>query len=154
MFFDLINVSAIFQVYINHAITELLDIICIVYLNDILIYFYDSKKHAKHVQMILKHLKVFRLYVKLSKCQFNFTKISFLSFHISTDDVSIVTIINWLISKFFNKMQVFLKFANFYCWFIKNYSQVIHYLTNLLKNFIKRWKTESFQWNKRVKKIF
>ena len=49
MFFDLINASAIFQVYINCAMTEFLDVICIVYLNDILIYSCDLKKHAKHI---------------------------------------------------------------------------------------------------------
>ena len=32
MFFDLINVFAIFQVYINHTMTKLFDIICVVYL--------------------------------------------------------------------------------------------------------------------------
>ena len=149
MFFDLINVSAIFQVYINHAMTELLDIICIVYLNDILIYSHDLKKHAKYVWMMLKCLRVFRLYVKLSKCWFNFTEISFLNLYINIDDISIksdwiVIIADWSTSEFFNKVQVFLKFANFYHWFIKNYSWVMCHLTNLLKNFVKKWKTESF----------
>ena len=149
MFFNLINVSAIFQVYIYHAMTELLDVICIIYLNDILIYFCDSKKHVKHIWMMLKCLKIFRFYVKLSKCWFNFTEISFLSFHISTNSVlmksdQIVTIVNWSTSEFFNEVQVFLKFANFYHWFIESYLWVTCCLTNLLKNSVKRWKTESF----------
>ena len=36
--FELINVPAFFQAYINKAITDLLNVIYVVYLNDILIY--------------------------------------------------------------------------------------------------------------------
>ena len=149
MFFNLINASTIFQVYINYVMTELLDIICIVYLNDILIYFCDSKKHAKHVWMMLKHLRAFKLYVKLSKCWFNFTEIFFLNFHINIDNVSmksnqIIIIMNWSTSEFFNEVQIFLKFANFYYWFIEDYLQVICYLTDLLKDFVKKWKIKFF----------
>ncbi len=42
------------------------------------------------------------------------------------------------------KIQIFLDFVNFYCWFIKNYSRIasflIHHLkTSLFSNIKKRW---------------
>ena len=41
--FDLINALVIFQVYINHALCDLIDDFCIIYLDDILV-FSKSKK--------------------------------------------------------------------------------------------------------------
>jgi len=45
MLFKLINVSIIFQVYINQTLTELVNVFCVIYLNDILIYFNFLKEH-------------------------------------------------------------------------------------------------------------
>ena len=45
MFFELINVSTIFQIYINKILRDFIDVICVVYLNDILIYNNDSTFH-------------------------------------------------------------------------------------------------------------
>jgi len=54
MSFKLINVSATFQAYINWALTELVDVFCVIYLNDILIYFSFLEEHQSHVKQILK----------------------------------------------------------------------------------------------------
>ena len=35
---------------------RLLNIICVIYLDNILIYFNNLKAHAKHIQIILKYL--------------------------------------------------------------------------------------------------
>ena len=43
--FGLANASATFQAYINKALRGLVDIICVIYLNDILIYSSDSAQH-------------------------------------------------------------------------------------------------------------
>src|SRR2546430_8728499 len=54
--FDLINASAIFQVYINHALYELVDDFYIVYLDNILVFFkteeehYRSEEHTSELQ--------------------------------------------------------------------------------------------------------
>ena len=44
IFFDLINISTIFQIFINKTLNELINQIYIVYLNDIFIYFKTKKK--------------------------------------------------------------------------------------------------------------
>jgi len=54
MLFRLINVSVTFQVYINWALTELVNVFYIIYLNDILIYFSSLEEHQSHVKQILK----------------------------------------------------------------------------------------------------
>ena len=89
MSFDLANASAFFQAYINKFMTELLNVICVVYLNDILIYITDenSKTHWKAVRKVLIWLWEFKLFVNMKKCKFMTTEVEFLRFIVSTEDV-------------------------------------------------------------------
>jgi hypothetical protein len=54
--FGLANAPATFQGYIHKALGNLLDTICIVYLDDILIYSRDESKHVEHVKAVLHRL--------------------------------------------------------------------------------------------------
>ncbi len=45
MLFKLINAFAIFQIYINKILRELINITCVVYINNILIYSNNLAKH-------------------------------------------------------------------------------------------------------------
>jgi hypothetical protein len=45
IFFDLVNVFAIFQAYINKALADLIDINCVIYFNNIFIYSINRIKH-------------------------------------------------------------------------------------------------------------
>jgi len=51
--FGLTNAPATFQAYIYKALGHLVNSICIVYLDDILIYSRDKTEHEKHVKMVL-----------------------------------------------------------------------------------------------------
>jgi hypothetical protein len=48
--FDFINVPAIFQTYINKALTEFIDINYIAYFDDIFIYFFIYIKHQRYIR--------------------------------------------------------------------------------------------------------
>ena len=61
MSFGLANAPATFQAYINRALSDLLDVCCVVYLDDILIYSDSEAQHEKHVRMVLERLRKFRL---------------------------------------------------------------------------------------------
>ena len=69
--FRLANTPATFQGFINYALQDLLDICCIAYLDDILIYSDNDAEHVEHVQAILKCLQEHGLYIKLEKCKFH-----------------------------------------------------------------------------------
>ena len=45
MFFDFVNVFAIFQFYVNETLKSYIDVFCVMYLNDILIYFKNKQQH-------------------------------------------------------------------------------------------------------------
>ena len=53
MLFELTNAFAIFQFYVNHMLKSFMNICCVIYLNDVLVYFEMKKQHWKHVCKIL-----------------------------------------------------------------------------------------------------
>ena len=87
MLFELANASAIFQTYINQTLAELLNVFCIVYLDNILIFSQNENEHQKHVKQIMKKLQKFKLFVKLLKCIFSQILVRFLEFVIDTEEI-------------------------------------------------------------------
>ena len=159
MSFDLNNASVIFQTYINKILTELLNNFCVIYLNDILIFFVEKIDHVDHVKQILERLRKFKLYASFKKCEFFITKVNFLEFVIFTKSIlmnlSRIDIIKtWFRSKMYWKIQVFLRFVNFYWRFIHHYSQIAKSLTELLKYSVKDVKMNSFIWSSEAKQAF
>ncbi len=159
MSFNLINASVIFQTYINKILTKLLNNFYIVYLNNILIFFVKKINHVDHMKQILKRLRKFKLYASLKKCAFFITKVNFLKFVVFTKSVSMnlskVNIIKtWLRLKMYQKIQVFLRFINFYQHFIHHYSQIAESWTELLRNSVKDVKMSSFIWSSEAKQAF
>jgi hypothetical protein len=67
--FSLTNAPAQFQAYINKALVGLVDVTCIVYLDDVLIFSETKKEHVSHVREVLQQLREAKLFVKLSKCK-------------------------------------------------------------------------------------
>jgi hypothetical protein len=55
----------------------------IIYLNNIFIYFKLKKNYYAHVKIIIKRLRKYKLYIKLSKCFFNVEEVEFLKFIIN-----------------------------------------------------------------------
>jgi hypothetical protein len=55
----------------NEILKGLLDRICIIYLDDILIYSRNPKEYIEYIYQVLERLEVYSLYIKLSKCEFD-----------------------------------------------------------------------------------
>ena len=118
--FGLTNAPASFQSYANNCLHEFLDVFCIVYIDDILIYSRTLEEHKAHVKQVLSRLHEYGLTCKLSKCEFHATSTSFLGFIISPDGVSmepdhVSAITEWPTPTSVHNIQIFLGFANFYC---------------------------------------
>ena len=73
----------IFQVYINHALCDLIDDFCIIYFDDILVFLKFKKEHYQHLQLIIKHLHHTELYVNSKKCEFFKIEVKYLDFLIN-----------------------------------------------------------------------
>ena len=153
MSFELTNASAIFQFYIDRVLFNLIDVIVVVYLNDILIYSENEEDHEKHVKKILQVLKNHELLNKSKKCVFSTKTIEFLRFIISSEEIfmnfnRVAIIVNWSVLTSIKKIQFFLKFCNFYRRFIRNYSKIALTMIELTK------RTTRFEWNSATQTSF
>ena len=116
--FGLTNAPAMFQAFIDKALGEFLDITCVVYLDDILIFSKNESDHEEHVRQVLAALRHYDLHLKISKCSFNTTEVDFLGFRINTEGIfmdpeRIRAVEEWLPPQDVHQLQVFLGFANF-----------------------------------------
>jgi len=100
LLFKLTNESSSFQNFINDILHDFLNVFCIMYMNDILIYSNSKKKHTQHVHQILKRLRVVELQINIKKCEFSVIKIKYLSLIIIIHEIKmnsekINVIMNW-----------------------------------------------------------
>ena len=107
--FELVNALAAFQAYINLALREFLDFFVIGYLDNLVIYLKKHKDHTEHVCKVLEKLHQYNLYVKLSKCVFNLSKIKFLGFivnrlRVAMNLVNLGSIATWPLPKSFQDL--------------------------------------------------
>ncbi len=145
--FRLTNAPASFQSYIHGVLRPYLDIIVIVYLDDVLVFSCNPFQHEKHVGEVLKALFKAGLYAKLSKCLFSVTRILFLGFILTDQGVEmeedrISIILNWPEPESVREVQSFLGFANFYCRFVKEFSRIAYPLTDMTKGATQRTKND------------
>ena len=136
--FGLTNAPATFQNYIHTALRGLLDVVCVAYLDDILIFSPDRETHTDHICQVLQRLRDAQLYAKPAKCIFYQDQVEFLGFVISRAGISmdkqrVEAIASWEIPKSYHEIQVFLGFCNFYRRFIRAYSLIALPLTSLLR---------------------
>jgi hypothetical protein len=87
--FGLTNAPAQFQAYINQALARLIDITCIVYLDNILIFSDTKEEHKAHVKEILQRLRDAKLFVKLSKCEWHTQRTKYLRYIVSPNRISV-----------------------------------------------------------------
>jgi len=78
--FELTNSPGITQIFIKDTLHEYLDIFCVCYIDNILIYSQTLKEHKKRVRMVLQKLKEAELFIKPEKCEFSIEKTTFLGF--------------------------------------------------------------------------
>ena len=118
---------------INKVLRNLIDLICVIYLNNILIFDNVSTQHWRHVKMMFERFRDYKLYVNLKKCEFDITQIEFLNFIIFIDEVSMNskkmrTIEKWSRSTTYREFQMFLNFVNFYKRFVYRFFHIIIFL--------------------------
>ncbi len=128
--FKLINESMFFQQYMNDVLWNFLNDFYQVYLNDIFIYNKIRKKHKNHVKLVLSWLHEAELQMNIQKCKFNVKEIVFLEVIISKLNFcmnfsKVTVIVSWITSINLKEIQNFMKFINFYCRFIKNFSKLV-----------------------------
>jgi len=118
----------------NDIFSNLLDVYIVIYLDDVLIYLNNMSEYHWHVKEVLKHLCKAGLYTKAEKCKFHSESVEYLGYILSSSgltmsDDKVKIIQDWPEPKKVKDIQSFLGFANFYHWFIFNYSDIVISLT-------------------------
>ena len=134
--FGLTNAPAQFQAYMNQALVGLVDVTCVVYLDDILVFSKTEEEHVAHVKEVLHRLREAKLYVKLSKCEWHTQRTEFLGYVVSPEGVTVdpervSTVKDWPVPRTVRDIRVFLGLMNYYRRFIHQFSNIALPLTKL-----------------------
>jgi hypothetical protein len=153
MSFGLTNAPAHFTYLMNSVFMSELDKFVVVFIDDILIYSKNEEEHARHLRIVLKHLREHQLYAKFSKCAFWLEEIQFLGHVLSTkgiavDPSKVKDILEWKPPTTVHQVQSFLGLAGYYRRFIPDFSKLVKPITSLLKNNTK------FNWSSRCNEAF
>ena len=111
MNFGLCGAPLTFQNYINDVLHEYLDDFCTAYIDDILVYSENRKKHTRHVRLVHQHLQDAGLQVDVEKCSFGFTEVKYLGLIITTNGVrmdpdKVSAVLDWLTPKNVKDVQI------------------------------------------------
>lgn len=151
--FGLTNAPATCQRLLNNTLIVYLDVCCICYLDDILVYSKDLAQHRRDVTNVLTALGEAKLRLKPEKCEFHKKEVTFLGYVVSTtgikmDPAKVETVLKWQAPTKVKEVQSFLGFANFYRRFIRGYSAIAAPLTALTR------KDKEFEWTNEAQQAF
>src|SRR5882724_11998583 len=84
----LTNAPAAFQRFMNDIFADMIDIIVIIYLDDILIYSENISEHKLHVREVLCRLHANGLFAHADKHEFHITSCEYLGYMLSPEGLS------------------------------------------------------------------
>jgi hypothetical protein len=137
----------------NSVFMPELDKFVVVFIDDILNYSKDEEDHAKHLHIVLQHLRDHQLYAMFSKCEFWLDSVKFLGHTISSKGISVdpnkvQEVMDWKPPTSVHQIRSFLGLAGYYCRFIPDFSRISKPMTELLKKAVK------FVWDEDCEKAF
>jgi hypothetical protein len=138
MSFGLTNAPAYFMYLMNSIFMNELDKFVVVFIDNTLIYSKNEAEHAKHLHIVLQHLRDHKLSAKFSKCEFWLDSVKFLGHTISKDGISVdpskvQEVKDWKPPKSVHQIHSFQGLAGYYRQFIPDFSRIAKPTTELLK---------------------
>jgi hypothetical protein len=137
MYFGLTNSPATYQTMMNEIFQDLItEGVVSIYLDDILIFTNSLEEHRRITCLVLDRMRKHKLYLRLEKCEFEKTKIEYLSViilhnKVEIDPVKIAGVADWPTPSNKKEVQSFISFVNFYRCFIPGLSHHARALFNL-----------------------
>ncbi len=136
--FGLKNAPATFQRLMNDILRDYINKICVVYLDDILIFSTTLAEHKHAVEKIFRKLQEHNLKIQPDKCSFMKQHTEFLGHVLSKDGIQpnpkkIQDILAIPIPKTEKQLEGFLGMTGFYRKFIKDYSKIAYPMIKYLQ---------------------
>ena len=135
--FGLTNSPATYQRLMEECLGDYNMKICIIYLDDIIIFAKDFEEHSEGLDLVLTRLKECSLKLSAEKCFIMQKSVHFLGHVVSdcgveTDPDKIEKVKNWPVPKNADELRSFIAFAGYYRRYVKDFSKLAKPLTDLL----------------------
>ena len=136
--FGLMNAPPVFQRYMNECLVGLRDVICIPYLDDVLVYSKSFEDHLVDIQMVLKRLQEHGIKLNPGKCKLFKREAKYLGHILSVDGYRIDGASNAMIDKLkqtpktTGEPRSLLGFIGYYRSFVQDFSRKEKPLYDLL----------------------
>src|SRR3954464_378860 len=129
MTFGFSNAPPTFMRAMNYLFQECLDVVVLLYLDDILLYSKSEAEHEEHLRLVLQKLREHRYYAKFSKCEFWLDKVNFLGHVISAKGIAVdldrvCAIQEWAPPENVKQLRSFLCLASYCRRFAQNFSKI------------------------------
>ena len=135
----LVNSTATFQRLMESVMGSLNLQICLLYLDDIIVFSNSFQSHLDRLDIVLSKLREAGLKLKPSKCHLFHRQIKYLGHILSeegieTDPDKVQKVRNWPVPKDRKQLQRFLAFCGYYRRFIEKFSSIAFPLQKLLRS--------------------
>lgn len=136
--FGLKNAPSTFQRVMDDVLRGLQNEICLVYLDDIIIFSTSFQEHLERLRLVFNRLRDANLKVQLDKCEFLQQEVAYLGHVVTPEGVKpnpdkIKAIMNFKIPSTTKQIKSFLGLLGYYRKFINNFAKVTKPITKLLK---------------------
>jgi len=151
--FGLCNAGATFQRLMDVVLSGLHMDICLVYLDDIIVYSKTVKQHLERLETVLLRLRHAGLKLKPEKCRFFQRSVSFLGHIIShegigTDSEKTRAVMEWPTPTNVGEVRSFIGLASYYRRYVRNFAKIAAPLHALMK------RNQRFSWTEDAQKSF
>jgi hypothetical protein len=151
--FGLCNAPATFQRLMDHAMVGLNFEVCLVYLDDIIVFSPDVETHLDRLEQLFVRLRQANLKLKPSKCHFLQSSVEFLGYFvsgngISTDPHKVEVVQNWPTPTKLREVRSFLGLCSYYRRFVEGFSTLAEPLHALTR------KHTPFHWDSKCQQSF
>lgn len=136
--FGLKNAPATFQRVMDNILREHIGVICLVYMDDIIIFSTSLQEHLVNLSKILETLRKHNLKIQIDKSEFLQKEVAFLGHIVTPEGVKpnpekIKVIQNWPLPKNEKELKGFLGTMGYYRKFIKDFAKIAKPLTQQLR---------------------